>query len=241
MSTRPLKQHRAILSRVVCIPLALLLLYLCLYYSLIAAAGRLGLAGVLGVHVDLMVWLVRVFSAVGACLGTVVLWIWIRHWPTFACVLFVVLAPIVLFFLFATQEAWTVFGCKDSDEELVPTGLINRYLFDGVNLPASADDIHAFIAGGINPTLYLRFRAKPEEAQDFFDRTLATARKMMSSGGLRSREIGQRPSEFGGAKTWWTPREDLPWWFYRRGEPGNYCFLQLVEEESTVYLVIAQQ
>jgi hypothetical protein len=125
----------------------------------------------------------------------------------------------------------------DSDSQLVPTDTVNAHLLrSNVALPPSAQDVHFMGMSGLSPTFWLRFSAEPEVLHQFCDGVLRAWHMDNADFGFKKRAWERWEQS---TKPWWSPRNDLPWYF-RRTEYGpstsESCFLQVDEQTNTVYL-----
>jgi len=122
----------------------------------------------------------------------------------------------------------------DSDTEAVPTEEINKDLkqWTGAELPAGAQDVHVQLNRWLDPFMFLRFRAPPDEAKQFVEKILKEAKNrwpFRAGNGAIPRGVGTPYAHSG----WWSPPSDGVWWFAERG--GSKCFLLLEKKTGTVF------
>lgn len=212
--------------------------YLSVGFNLVSTlAVRWGLAGATGLHVDVLVWIVRAAAAVFIGAVAVLAWRlsrWLGGWTGWK-----VWLGAACMVLLAGMWTFMTLGCpggrflqQDSDDRLVPTWAINECLGPEIRLPAGARDLHFLNTGGmVDGKLFLRFTADPAESRRFVD-------AVRSANGLgddasKNLDYGEPILRWRG-KAWWTPSPDRPWWSSRNAE--GLHFVELDEATGTVHL-----
>jgi len=103
----------------------------------------------------------------------------------------------------------------------------------GVALPRSAREVHAVMAGGINPVMFVSIQASAEEAREFTG-------ALLNRWGLRRSDsaTGEPPSWVCESlhKVWWHPNPDLPWWY--ADTSAERFFIQIDPSRDTVLVAI---
>ena len=204
-------------------------------YGLDTLAAVAGLEEAAWPYVGIVIWAVRIVSAAGAIAAGIRCRAWFKRTTRAKRYIFMTLWVPLLFVVVFLASAWMAFGVSDSDYMLVSHGMINGMLPDRLEVPETADNVHAIMARGIDPSMAVRFELPPHKAEQY----LADAKRMAKTEGYVDWDARYvpgsfRPSQFGGRKDWWDPDEEGQWW--AKVKPNRLFFIQRSSDGRTLYV-----
>jgi len=212
-----------------------LVAYGVLAYGLDALAAMVGLQEAAWPYVGTLIWAVRIVSAAGAIAVGIRCRAWFKRTTRGKRYIFMTLWVPLFLMLSVAAGFWANSRVFDSDYMLVSRGMINEMLPDRLEIPEAADNIHAIVAWGIDPSIALRFDLSPEKAEQY----LADAMRMAKTENYVDWDAQYvpgsfRPSRLGGNKDWWDPDEEGQWW--AKVKPNRVFFVQRQSDGRTLYV-----